>query len=338
MDHRENERPENKPPENKGPVPSSEQSPSQTSYPQKMLKSFYDQCNRNLKDVFDRCAQLLDDLYRESAETFQDTVRDLDDANNQVLEREKEIELLKKRRSAREVMDRIGLPLARLYSDIDKLPEEETCKADLLKDLEVLDGAFKNCGIMQIKKLPDQTERNSENYKLRGPLYISDEQLIGKSVIMKVGFCIENEEPIPAEYAECIMEEKKPEEKPEKKPEEKPSQEYPFEYDTDFDTGVTDDGIPVLQLKSDWMCKALFDLPLGSVLPLNEEWVPTGGRRLIYRDPVSRKDFSANSYQINAVKLDENGNGELVLCVYTNTFFGSKSKENKFPLAYLPKK
>lgn len=266
----------------------------QRTYEQKQLDVLYDEFNQKLRGFYDGCKILIDESSEENRRL-----------SCKIEAQEKELEEAQKRRSARNLLDGMGRAFARLFNTIYSLPSEISAKQNLCKCLDTISDELKNRAITLIYD-PRCDMMRDKNYKCIGTLSASDKELIGeKRVIDKVGFLIENEEIIPAEYYEY----KKEKDGRTSSPDEEYVQSYPFTQNKDWklSRGQMKDGRIglMLQITSKNM-RQEFKNNMGiccEELFLNVRYGFPGGTAGRYRSPSMGRHEGNRQFEFHAYKV-----------------------------------
>lgn len=286
--------------------------PNDKTHIQQELERKYNQILSTLYAFYSDCEGLLS----ESARINKRRDSELEDA-------EQQIEALKQSKRAQEVLDGIGRALARLYNTIYSMPDEVAVKPSLVKCIQELNLEFENCGITPIYD-PFAHQRQSDSYTLVANRPASDESMVGQTQIDKVGFQIENEATLKAEYIAFVKEMPKqpaPQEPKSPMPDRRTETEetFPFQREHDFVLGscfVAGVGnCACVQILSDAMRNAFAEMypPQDWVIVLNFEY-SFKGETMIFINP-SAKDKKHSMVELHKYMLREE-NGVLYLHLY----------------------
>lgn len=287
---------------------------------------------QQLEAIYDGFKERLETFFLECKKQIQTSARDYREAASTIKEQGAAIEELKRRKSARELLDSLGYSFARLYRAVVAVPDEVCAKRELIACIQQFNREFENIGIHPIYNLSQGAYQDRKRYETL-VCQAEDESQAGTVELDKMGFEIEGEQTISARCIEFVKDKNFIQHDDLPKQETKSAEKFPFRYNIDFQYIQVPNGSYIAILSHD-MTNVFDDLYdwqgdhriwLGYWLEISKKM---RGNALISYDKLKRH----NGFSLTI----ENGILYLCLCQIRTTFGRAEYKfQEKLPLAII---
>lgn len=258
-----------------------EDSSKHLSYEQQQLETMYNSFREDMEAFFSQCKNQIRELERARRED-ESTIR----------AQTEKIEKLGQKKTAWKLLDGLGYAFARLYKTIEALPEELCARQELIACIEHLNSELENFGIHPIYEL-SHGEYHDRTYYKPFVRQARDESQVGAVEVNKVGFEIDGEGIIEAQYWEYVKDKNFGQD------DDLPEQEtqLPFRHNIDF-RYIQEDDRNYIQIISDYMLTAfddMIDRREEGCIQLNRPYYWSHLRRMHFQMPQSqdkRREFN----------------------------------------------
>ncbi len=285
------------------------------SYEQQQLEAIYNGFKEQLEKFFCDCKKQIQGSARACREA-ESTIKVVQDEN----------EKLKCKKSAWELLDGLGYAFAWLYKTVEAIPDEVCAKKELLNCLQNLNAAFGNFGIHPIYELSHGEYQDKNRYELV-VCTAQDRSQVGMVEMDKMGFEIEGEGIIKAQYVEYAMNKNFKQDGDRLKGEISSCEQFPFIYDKDFYIERDYYGREYIKIISSFMLDKFndnIDLNGKDYIYLHAYYSLKNVRKIRDNTRISDKKLS----RLNAVYLDIKS-GSLYLYLVENITCHGKNKFEK---------